>query len=215
MVMKQQYEQILPPKTGVAVAVRRGQCLRVTDLDGQQVVDMAVFNRNNPREKLSTSYSRTRYMPAKGGEYVPRDKLMEGDTLMSTLCRPLMTIVKETPEPKGIHDVHHRMCNRYLYESHGFGPPGRLPRDHQPGHGALRDPPRGRAGHDGLFMNYPHDCTRGHWVIKAPVSRPGDYIEFRAEMDRIVALSNRPMDVMAPVNGFRCTPVKVEVYEPD
>lgn len=64
-------------------------------------------------------------------------------------------------------------------------------------------------------MNYTHDCTRGYWVIKALVSRPGDYIEFRAEMDCIVALSNCPMDVMAPVNGFRCTPVKVEVYEPD
>ena len=43
------------------------------DLEGQQVVDMALFNRENPREKLSTSYSRTRYVPAPGAEYVPRD----------------------------------------------------------------------------------------------------------------------------------------------
>jgi hypothetical protein len=62
---------------------------------------MALFNLANPREKLSTSYSRTRYVPRPGAEYVPRDKLTEGDTLMSTICRPMMTIVKETPEPKG------------------------------------------------------------------------------------------------------------------
>jgi len=35
--------------------------IAVTDLEGKQVVDMAVFNLANLREKLSTSYSRTRY----------------------------------------------------------------------------------------------------------------------------------------------------------
>jgi len=115
------FEQVIPPKRGLAVTVRRGQQLRVTDLEGKQVVDMAVFNAGNPREKLSTSYSRTRYVPKPGAEYVPRDKLVEGDTLMSTICRPMMTIVTETPEPKGVHDTHNRMCNRFLYESYGLG----------------------------------------------------------------------------------------------
>jgi len=32
----------------------------------------------------------------------------------------MMTIVKETPEPKGVHDTHNRMCNRFLYESYGL-----------------------------------------------------------------------------------------------
>ena len=51
---------------------------------------MALFNRENPRERLSTSYSRTRYVPAPGAEYVPRDSLSVGDTLMSTTCRVMM-----------------------------------------------------------------------------------------------------------------------------
>jgi uncharacterized protein YcgI (DUF1989 family) len=99
--MRTVLEQVIPPKQGLALTVRAGQHLRVTDLEGKQVVDMALFNLANPREKLSTSYSRTRYVPRPGAEYVPRDKLTEGDTLMSTICRPMMTIVKETPEPKG------------------------------------------------------------------------------------------------------------------
>jgi uncharacterized protein YcgI (DUF1989 family) len=54
---------VIGPDSGVAVEVRRGRHLRVTDMRGRQVVDMAVFNLANPREKLSTSYSRSRFDP--------------------------------------------------------------------------------------------------------------------------------------------------------
>src|SRR3989442_14616962 len=114
--MRVVFEQVIPPKRGLAVRVRKGQHLRVTDLEGQQVVDMAVFNADNPREKLSTSYSRTRYLPKPGAEYVPRDKLTEGDTLLSTICRPLMTIVHETPEPKGGPHTHNPLVNPVPYQ---------------------------------------------------------------------------------------------------
>src|SRR5262249_36182095 len=153
----------------------------------------------------------TRHMPRPGAEYVPRDKLTEGDILLSTICRPMMTIVKETPEPKGVHDVHNRMCNRLYYEMYGLrsrdgcheniskavAPYGLLPED-------IPDTMD-------LFMNYHHDCARGCWVIEDPVSRPGDYMEFRAEMDCIVGLSNCPNE---SCSGGRCTPVKIEVYAP-
>ena len=86
--MKAVFEKVIPPKTGLAVEVKTGQIFRVTDLEGKQVVDMAVFNLANLREKLSTSYSRTRYVPEPGQPYIPRDKLVAGDTLMSTICSP-------------------------------------------------------------------------------------------------------------------------------
>ncbi len=81
-------EHVLPPKLGFALIVKKGQTLRVTDLEGKQVVDMALLNAANTREKLSTSYSRTRYSPLPGAEYIPRDKLTEHDILLSTICRP-------------------------------------------------------------------------------------------------------------------------------
>jgi len=206
-------EQVIPPKHGLAVTIRQGQHLRVIDLEGQQVVDMAVFNADNPREKLSTSYSRTRYVPKPGAEYVPRDKLVEGDTLMSTICRPMMTIVKETPEPKGVHDTHNRMCNRFLYESYGLGPRDGCHENIANAVAAYGILPEDIPDTMDLFMNYHHDCTRGRWVIGAPVSKPGDYIEFRAEMNCIVGFSNCPLDVLAPCNAYHCTPVKVEIFE--
>jgi uncharacterized protein len=208
------HEHVMAPKTGHAVSVGAGAHLRVTDLEGKQVVDMAVFNAHDHREKLSTSNSRTRYLPEPGAAYVPRDHLTVGDTLMSTLCRPLMTIVEETPEPKGVHDVHNRMCNRFLFEAFGFGP-----RDgcHEIISRALA--PYGILPEDvpdtmDLFMNYHHDCARGRWVIEEPVSRPGDYIEFRAEVDCLVGLSNCPEDVLTDCNARHCTPMKVEVLSP-
>jgi uncharacterized protein YcgI (DUF1989 family) len=125
-----------------------------------------------------------------------------------------MTIIEETAEIKGIHDCHNRMCNTYLYESHGVDS-----RDgcHEiiakavAGFGLL---PEDIPDTLDLFMNYQHDCAKGHWVIGTPVSKPGDHIEFRAEMDLVVGLSNCPLDVLVPCNGFNCTPVGIQVYDP-
>jgi uncharacterized protein YcgI (DUF1989 family) len=43
------FDKIMPGKTGLAVEMTRGQILRITDLEGKQVVDMGVFDRANPR----------------------------------------------------------------------------------------------------------------------------------------------------------------------
>lgn len=67
---------------------------------------------------------------ARRGETLPDDLmscdwLSEGDILMSTIYSPMMTIVCDTPTPKGVHKVHQRMCNRRFYESFGiFGVEG-------------------------------------------------------------------------------------------
>lgn len=205
--------QVVAPKTGLAVEMAHGQVLRVTDLEGRQVVDTAVFNLHNPREKLSTSYSRTRYLAKPGEAYAPRDHLEEGDWLLSTLCRPLMTILRESSAVKGVHDACNRMCNRFMYEVFGVGP-----RDgcHEIIAGVIA--PYGLRPEDvpdtlDLFMHYPHNCDKGHFEILEPRSEPGDFIEFRAEMDCLVAMSNCPEDVITMCNAKHCTPVEVDVFE--
>lgn len=213
--MKLLYEKIIPPKTGLAVEVRKGQLFRVIDLEGKQVVDTILLNLNNPREKLSTSYSRSRFVPKPGEPYSPHDHIEEGDVLMSTIQNPMATFIKETMEIKGMHDVHMRCCNRGWYELYG-----QEPRD-----GCLEIlgqviAPYGLLREDvpdtlDLFENYRHDCNTGRWILGEPTSRPGDYVEFRAEMDLVLAMSNCPDDVVSDVNARHCTPIKVEVYEPE
>jgi uncharacterized protein YcgI (DUF1989 family) len=200
-------DQELSPATGIAVQVKTGQRLRVTDLHGLQVVDMAVFNAANVREKLSCSYSRTRAGVGGGGDFHPRDHLTEGDVLMSTINREMMRITADTPEIKGMHDVHGRMCNRVLYEALG-----------ESGKDGCHEiiaavvAPHGLRAEDipdtmDLFMNYHHDCEHRWWVLEDGVSKPGDYIEFEALMDCLVALSNCPF--------YRGTPMQVELFEAD
>lgn len=204
----------MPGKSGFAFEVKHGQSFRIVDLEGQQVADMAVFNLHSKGEKLSTSFSRTRYVPKDVGTYIPRDKLQEGDVLLSTLCRPLLTIIKETAEKKGVHDVHNRMCNRYLYEVMlGLGP---LDGCHEIISKAVA--PYGIKPEDvpdtlDINMNYIHDCTKHQWICELPVSRAGDYVEFRAEMDCLVAVSICPMEFWYNVNAGKSTPMKVEVFE--
>jgi uncharacterized protein YcgI (DUF1989 family) len=203
--MKQIQETILALGTGVAVSVAPGQRLRVTDLEGVQVVDMAVFNADNPREKLSCSYSRSAAGVIIDGAFHPRDHLLVGDHLISTINNPMMRITADTPDTKGMHDVHGRMCNRTLYQRLGQGekdgcheiisaavaPHGLLPED-------IPDTMD-------LFMNYHHDCANRCWVLEDGVSKPGDHIEFEAEMNCLAALSNCPF--------YQGGPVKVEIFE--
>jgi uncharacterized protein len=209
--MKKIYEKIMPPESGLAVEVKKGQRLRITDLEGKQVVDMAVFSKANPREKLSTSYSRTRYVPKRGQPYIPRDKLVEGDTLMSSICRPMMTFTKDTNPVKGMHDVHNRMCNFYLYKyQYKVGMRDGCHEIISKAVAPYGIPPEDIPDTFDINMNYHHDCAKGQWVIEDPTSRPGDYVEFRAEMDCIVGLSNCPNE---HCNAGRNKPVKVEVYK--
>ena len=208
--MKPFFETVMAPATGWADAIKTGQRLRVTDLEGLQVVDMAVFNAQNVREKLSTSYSRSRAGTERlGGEdgFHPRDRLFEGDFLMSTINNEIMRITADTADVKGMHDVHGRMCNRHLYAAMGAGEKDGCqeiisgvvaPWDLRP-----EDIP----DTIDLFMNFHHDCTQGWWVLEDGVSKPGDYIEFEALMDCVVALSNCPF--------YRGTPMKVEIFEVD
>jgi len=101
----------------------------------------------------------------------------------------------------------------YLYESNGYGP-----RDGCQEIIAAAVASYGIASEDlpdtfDLNMNFVHDCANHRWWIKEPVNEPGDYVEMQAEMDVLVGLSNCPLDVMVPCNAFKCTPLRVEVFE--
>ena len=53
-------------------------------------------------------------------------------------------------------------------------------------------------------MNVPV-APDGSFKILPPVSRPGDHVSFRAELDCVIALSACPVD-MLPLNGPDCRP---------
>ena len=205
------HEEVIPPKEGFARVIRKGEYLRIIDLMGKQVGDVVFFNVENVKEKNSNGISMSR-QTQKGEPYKIKDKLSTGDIIFSTAYRPMATIVMDTPVPGGTHKLVIHSCNRGLYERFGY--------PHLEGCWEILSrvlSPYGISPEEipdsfDVFMNLEHDVNAGEWRIKEPVSRPGDYIEFRMEMSCIVAISNCPMDVIAPTNGWVCTPLKGEIY---
>jgi len=61
-----------------------------------------------------------------------------------------------------------------------------------------------------MFMNLTFQPD-GTIKLEEPLSKPGDYIVLRAEMDVIIAISNCPQD-RNPCNGFNPTPVQIQVF---
>lgn len=210
--MKPVSEILMRPKSGLALKLSAGDHLRITDLEGHQVVEVAIFNLHNVAEVLSTSYSRARQPPKDSGTYFALEALTEGHVLVSTVSKPLMTIVADTQEQKGVHAIASRMCDRTLYELHGL--PGQ--------DGCLEQMATALAPHGlgpeqipdtlGLFHNYRYDTDAKGWVTAEPVNKPGDYVELRAEKDVLVALSNCPDDVLTLTNARKCGPTKVETF---
>ena len=49
--MRKISEQVVPGKSGLAVELLPGQPLRIVDLEGEQVIDMALFNLGNLRHQ--------------------------------------------------------------------------------------------------------------------------------------------------------------------
>jgi uncharacterized protein YcgI (DUF1989 family) len=191
--------QVVPPRGGVAFFIRRAQRFRITDLEGRQVSDLVVFSKDDPTERLSQGNTR---------KLNNTWLVSTGHRLYSTKCRPLLTIVADTV---GRHDLQSSACSPYDYpirfgitdhpsclailrgvlEAHGI-----------PEH-LIPDP-------FNVFMNT-EVAETGQIEVRAPLSKAGDYIEFQADMDCLVAMTACPQDQNA-CNGYHITPVQLDVF---
>ena len=57
-----------------------------------------------------------------------------------------------------------------------------------------------------LFMNIPWTAD-GTLAFEPPVTRPGDYVVFEAQVDLVIAFSACPQDIL-PINGKAGTPTE-------
>ena len=196
-------EHLIPARGYAAFEVQRGQVIRFVDVEGQQVPDVLLFNLHNVKERLSTGYSLS--LNRSGN-------LTTGHTLYSIDCNAMATIVADTV---GQH-----------YWGGGFcSEPVNFARYGVRGTQNCRDnltealKPYGFTKEDvtdgcclNFFMNLGErpDGSRG---TELPFSQAGDYVELRAEMDLLVAISACPQD-RNPCNAFNPTPIGVVIYEP-
>jgi uncharacterized protein YcgI (DUF1989 family) len=184
-------------QTGVGFLLKRGQLLTIVDPQGEQVADLVAFGQTNKSEWLSSGrsidYSETIY-------------LTTGHLLYSNRSTPMFTIVEDTV---GKHDFLFAACSPEMFRMLG-GIEGYHPNCFENLEKNLA--PFGVAGDliptpFNLFMNATVLPT-GRIEIAPPLSKPGDFVRLRAEMDLIVGISACSTEAC---NNGTCKPIDVEI----
>ncbi|KAK0644670.1 hypothetical protein B0T16DRAFT_332498 [Cercophora newfieldiana] len=214
-------EFTLPIRSGRAWKAPAGSIIRISTPEGAQVGDLNIWNGENPREKFWAS--RTRQLHA--------SHVSTFDRLWSCLpyMRPMVTIIGDSLSWYGenerggrVHDLLGTRCDPYIRSvlsngsQYDFHCHSNLTRAVLPFGLAESDV------HDviNLFQVTGLD-EKGRYYMSPCPAREGDYIEFLAEQDVLMALSTCPGGDLS-LWGFGenseedmvkcCRPLKVEVF---
>ena len=165
----------LEAQTGTALVLPAGSRIRIVDIEGEQVADIALFARYDRGDSFS---------PGRTMDYNERLVPQIGDVLYSNRSTPLARIAADTV---GVHDLLLAPCSRAMFERRGET-------DHASCHQNLSQALAafGLDEDDVLAtLNAFMDVrVEGNAIkIYPPPSRAGDYVELQAETDLVVAIS--------------------------
>ena len=187
--------------------LRRGQALRIVDVEGNQSADTLFFNAADVADR----YSAVDTIREQGNVY-----LSCGTKLLSTSGRVLARIVADTV---GRHDTLGGACAaesntvRYDLEKRTM----HSCRDSYllalAQHDVLGLGKRDLTHNINFFMNVPV-TSDGGLTFADGLSGPGHYVEMQAEMDVIVLISNCPQ-LNNPCNAYNPTPLEVLIWDGD
>ena len=169
----------IPPRSGTAFTLARGQRLTVIDPQGEQVADLLAFSRHDTAEAISSGRSL---------DYASKLFLTTGDALYSNRSRVLLRILEDQV---GRHDFLLTPCSadtfRIIYGD---------ARPHRGCFGNLAEAlaPFGILPDQipiafNVFMNVNVDAHTGALRVDPPRSRAGDRIVFEAAEDLIIGLT--------------------------
>lgn len=191
--------KVVPGGYGYAFQIEKNQMLKITDLEGQQVIDLLAFHSQNDKEYLSMTHTRST---------LRRVYLKEGDQLVTNNSRPFLEIVKDTV---GVHDLTVACCDEAKYMELGM-----------PNHRSCRQnftevlEPYGieewrLPDPFNIFQNTPI-YENGTWGAEKPPSKKGSYIMIRFLESAICAVSACPYDLNG-FNGGQSTPIEVSILD--
>lgn len=194
-------DRVLAPGESWAKVVNVGEMVRVVDLEGKQAVDFLCYNAQDPSE---------RYSAADTMKYAGTIFLTKGHGIYSDMGRALFNIVEDTC---GRHDTIGGCCSaesnllRYGVNDTPNCRDGFLRALEEFGLGK-----KDIVANLNFFMNVPVE-PNGGMALAEGFSRPGDFVDLRAEMDVLAVVSNCPQ-TRNPVNAFNPTPIRLVVWEP-
>ncbi len=215
-------EIIVPPREAASIEVPAGHFLRIVSVEGPQVGDLNLFNSADLSERFYSGKTRALH-----GTHVST-----GDRLWSSFpyLRPMATVVRDTLDWYGIdqyggsvHDVIGTRCDPYT---------GKLLTGTDYHHCCHSNLTRALADARHLPLTeaepHVHDvlnvfmCTgftrdTGQYFMKASPVRPGDHLEFFAEIDLLAVMSACPGGDCSSEHSSdtaACHPMVMEVYRP-
>src|SRR5664279_3647204 len=196
------FDEIVPARAPWSGFLRKGQTIRIVDLEGQQAVDALFYRADHFDERYSAQDTLREQKSAYIGF---------GSKLISNEGNVMLRVVADSCR---LHDTSAGACS---CESNTV----------RFGHGtkylhACRENFLIEAAKYGLskrdivsnlnfFMNVPIDRS-GNFSVVDGVSKPGDHVDMVAEMDVLCLISNCPQ-INNPCNGFFPTPIRVVIFE--
>ena len=215
-------EVLVQPREGGCFHVPAGGFFRISSVEGPQVGDLNLWNAHNLDERFYSGKTRA----------IHGTHITTGERMWSNLpyLRPMATIIEDTLGWYGmdefggsIHDVIGTRCAPYTHHL--------LAGDdyHHCCHSNLSRALADETGrpleevemqvHDVLnvFMCTGFTRDTGQYFMKASPVRPGDYIEFFAEIDLLGALSACPGGDCSSTHSSdaaACHPLLVEIFAP-
>lgn len=171
-------EKIISPRSGVSFKLKKGQQLKVSCVEDEQVADLVAFNPNQLEEVLSNG---------KTFDYAETIHLTTGHTLYSNKSNAMLYITEDTCK---IHDfLLAPCCPKTMEIFYGIEEP--VPTCHGNLYSALKDSGIGRwqiPTAFNIFMNVPLQRD-GSLKVLPPIAKVGDYIMFKAKMDLLIGLT--------------------------
>ncbi len=194
-------DSVIPAGGSWSRRLDKGQRLRIVDVEGKQAVDFLCYNAYDTED---------RYAAADTMKINPSGIFLStGTALYSVGLTRLFTIVADTC---GKHDTIGGCCSAALNSfRYGVG--------YQPNcrDNFLRElkkygmGPRDLAANVNFFMYVPVGVN-GEMDMGPSISKPGDYVDLRADTDVLAVISNCPQ-INNPVNDYNPTPIRIFVCE--
>lgn len=183
--------------------VKQGSILRLVDLEGQQAVDFLCYNAADVTDR----YNAANTMKLNKTIYLTRDCV-----LWSVRARPMMTIIADTCASP--HDTLYGCCSIEIDEirfdkTNTKGCQSNFEAELATHNMGAKD----MVANINFFMHVPV-AVDGVVAIADSLSKPGDYVDLRAEMDVLAVISNCP-ERDNPAAGFEPTPIRTIIYTPE
>ncbi|MBM3487684.1 MAG: DUF1989 domain-containing protein [Alphaproteobacteria bacterium] len=194
-------DTVVPARAPWSRVVRKGEMLRIIDLEGKQAVDFLCYNADDPEDR----YNAADTMKLGGTIF-----LGKGTVLYTDRQSKLFTIVEDSC---GKHDTIGGCCSAEI-NTLRYGVPWQ-PNCRDNFLGELRKFGLGKkdiVANVNFFMFVPVG-ENGAMGMGPSISKPGDHVDLRAEINVLAIISNCPQ-INNPVNDFNPTPIRVVVWQP-